>query len=97
MQTVQVFSIPGEVKTVVSNGGKHPPEVWAQLATKRICGISDDAAPHIREQAKAFAHQVRETIAHYLRQALAEQRADIATILEKEGHRVAAEIVRNRL
>lgn len=97
MQTVQVFSLPGEVKTVVSNSGKHPPEVWAQLATKRICGISDNAAPHIRDQAKAFSNDVRDAIAHYIRQALAEQRADIAAILEKEGHRVAAEITRNRL
>jgi len=28
----------------------HPPEWWAERLTERICGISENAAPHIRQQ-----------------------------------------------
>ena len=39
------------VKTEINKG--HDPEWWAEQLTNRICGISENAAPHVRQQAEA--------------------------------------------
>ena len=44
----------GSIGVATTNNSGHTPEFWAQRCTDRICGISENAAPHIRQQAEAY-------------------------------------------
>ena len=44
----------GQAMVATTNNRGHDPEFWAEQTTNRICGISEQAAPHIKEQALAF-------------------------------------------
>ena len=44
----------GLIRVATENNKGHSAEYWAERATARICGISENAAPHIRQQAEAY-------------------------------------------
>ena len=71
----------------------HPPEYWAQKATERICGISDTAAPHIKQQAVAFRLSIYNTILYYIKQSINSERCTMKNILAKQGHEDLANIL----
>ena len=71
----------------------HPPEYWAQKATERISGISENAAPHIKQQAEAFRLSIYNTILYYIKQSINSERCTMKNILAKQGHEDLANIL----
>ena len=71
----------------------HPPEYWAEKATERICGISENAAPHIKQQAEAFRLSIYNTILYYMKQSINSERCTMKNILAKQGHDDLAKIL----
>ena len=81
-----------EVQTEANRG--HPPEWWAERLTERIVGISDTAAPHIRQQAEAFKVAIYETILYHIKQAINSERCTMANLLRSQGHENLAKILK---
>jgi len=81
-----------EVQTEANRG--HPPEWWAERLTNRIVGISDTAAPHIRQQAEAFKVAIYETILYHIKQAINSERCTMANLLRSQGHENLAKILK---
>ena len=71
----------------------HPPEYWAEKATERICGISENAAPHIKQQAEAFRLSIYNTILYYIKQGINSERCTMKNVLIKQGHENLAKIL----
>ena len=78
------------VKTEINKG--HDPEWWAEQLTKRICGISENAAPHVRQQAEAYKLAIYKTILYYMKQAINSERCTIHNLLVSQGHEDLAKI-----
>ncbi len=72
----------------------HPPEFWAEKLTDRICGISDNAAPHIRQQAEAYKLAIYNAIIYYIKQAINSERCTMRNLLEQQGHEDLAKILK---
>lgn len=92
-----------EIDTVGSLGGVvvdtqhfqgHPPEYWAKRCTEKICAVSDQAAPHIREQAQAYQLAIFKTILYYIEQSLNSQKCTMANALISQGHEDLAKILK---
>ena len=78
------------VKTETNKG--HDPEWWAEQLPNRICGISENAAPHIRQQAEAYKLAIYNTILYYIKQAINSERCTIQNLLISQGHEDLAKI-----
>jgi len=78
------------VATEINKG--HDPEFWAEQCTERICGISENAAPHIRQQAEAYRLAIYNTILYYIKQAINSERCTIHNLLLAQGHEDLAKI-----
>ena len=74
-----------EVQTETNKG--HDPEWWAEQATNRICGISENAAPHIRQQAEAYKLAIYNTILYYIKSAINSDRCTISNTLISQGQK----------
>ena len=72
----------------------HPPEYWAEKATERICGISENAAPHIKQQAEAFRLSIYNTILYYIKQSINSERCTMRNLLVNQGHEDLAKILK---
>jgi len=83
------FSV-GQVNVVAEIDRGHSVEFWADTATDKICGISKDAAPHVRQQAEAFREEVRDQILWALRGAIRSDRQTVAGALRKDGYGIMA-------
>jgi len=81
-----------EVQTEANRG--HPPEWWAERLTNRIVGISDTAAPHIRQQAEAFKVAIYETILYHIKQAINSERSTMGSLVKTQGNENLAKIMR---
>ena len=79
------------VQTEINKG--HSPEYWAERATQKICGISEDAAPHIKQQAEAFRLSIYTTILYYIKQSINSERCTMKNLLIKQGHEDLAKIL----
>ena len=79
--------------TVMTETNKgHDPEWWAEQLTNRICGISENAAPRIRQQAEAYKLAIYNTILYYIKQAINSERCTIQNLLISQGHEDLAKI-----
>ena len=72
----------------------HTVEEVADMATKKIVSISDEAPAPIREQAHAFEKVCKKVIAYYMQQAVNNHICTICNLLEKQGHKDLANIIR---
>ena len=84
----------GAVKVFTTTDRGHSPEEIAEMAVSRICFISQDAPPHVREQALAFREKVKAVITEYMKRAIASDRTTLWNVLKKEGFHEEAEIIR---
>ena len=84
----------GSVKIKTSVGGGLTNEQIADLAVDKIAGISDQAPPHIRQQAKVFKEHLKIVLYHYLIMARKEERASIIQVLQSSGQKETAEYIR---
>ena len=81
--------------TVATETNKgHSPEYRAERATARICGISENAAPHIRQQAEAYRLAIYETILYHIKQAINSERCTVRNMLIKQGNEDLANILK---
>ena len=93
MFSVNVSEI-GSVKVMTSQKGGLTNEQIADLAVDKIAGISDQAPPHVRQQAKLFKEQLKGVLYHYILLARREERASIIQVLRSSGQKETAEYIR---
>jgi len=72
----------------------HSAEWWAERLTDRIVGISENAAPHIRQQAEAFKVAIYNTILYHIKQAINSERCTMSNLLKAQGHENLAKILK---
>lgn len=90
------IGMPSDFKvsvTTTQNRGLTPEEL-AKMCTDKIMHVSDNAAPEIREQAKAYKNVVEAVVLKYLKQAVSSDRTTMYNALANAGHGDVAEIVR---
>ena len=76
----------GQVMVSTTDNRGHNAEFWAEQTTNKILGISAEAEPHIRMQAKAFRNQVYTLILLGMKNAIASDRVTIRGLLAAQGH-----------
>ena len=79
------FSEVGSVNVKTSHQGGLTNEQIADLAVDKIASISDQAPPHIRQQAKIFKEHLKIILYHYLILARKEERASICDKVREAG------------
>ena len=94
-----MFSLDSETK--VGNLGVtttdyrgHTVEEVAEMATKRLVSISDEAPAPIRAQAHAFREACKQVVAYYMTEAIKNHMCTICNQLEQQGHKDLANIIR---
>jgi hypothetical protein len=86
MDDIQVVSSIGNIGVETQNYRGHPPEWWAEKCTDKICGISENAQGHIRQQAEAYRLAIYSTILYHIKQAINSERCTMKNVLTKQGH-----------
>ena len=84
----------GEIMVDTQQLRGHPPEYWARRCTEKICVISDEAAPHIRQQAREYQLAIYKTILYYIEQSISSERCTMSNLLAKQGHEDLAKILK---
>ena len=80
--------------TTTNNRGSTPEEV-AQRCVNKIVGISENAPPAIRDQAREYRDAMERTIGLYMRQAIQSDRTTIYNAIKDAGQLELAEYIRN--
>jgi hypothetical protein len=86
--------VVGNVMVSTTEYKGHDPEFWAEEVTRKICGISQHAEPHIRLQAEAFRDHIYTVILLSMKSAIASDRVTITNKLEQQGHSDMAKIIK---
>lgn len=84
----------GNVMVETTHNKGHDPEFWAEQITKKICEISADAAPHIRQQAEAFQNYIYTVVLHGIKNAITSDRTTMVNLLTSQGHNDMAKIIK---
>ena len=94
MFTVDVESNIGNVVVETTQNKGLSPEYWTERIIDRLISISDNADPMVKAQAEAFKDNMTQVVLLYMKQAIASDRATVAGLLEKQGHKDMADIIR---
>jgi hypothetical protein len=78
----------GNVMVATTQNRGHDPEFWAEQ------GISETAAPHIRQQAEAFRSHVYQVILQGMKNSIRSDRVTITNKLRQQGHEAMANIIK---
>jgi hypothetical protein len=89
----QAFAL-GQIMVSTTENTGHTAEFWAEQITKKICGISVNAAPHVRMQAEAFRNDVYKIVLHGVKNAISSDRVTIRGCLSDQGHDDMAKIIK---
>ena len=84
----------GNVMVSTTENKGHDVEFWAREPTKKICSISESAAPHIRQQAEAFRNHIYTLILLGMQSAISSDRVTLSNLLERQGHDDIAKIIK---
>jgi len=84
----------GTISVATTDFSGHTPEFWAERCTARICGISADAAPHIRQQAEAYRLAIYEQVLYHIKQAINSHVVTMNAELTTQGHQEMAKILK---
>ena len=84
----------GLVEIATTNFGGHPPEFWAKQLTEKIVGYSEDSAPHIKEQARAYKDLIYKVCLIYLNNAIKSYKASLIQELIKGDAGDLAKIIK---
>ena len=84
----------GLVEIATTNFGGHPPEFWAKQLTEKIVGYSEDSAPHIKDQAKAYQDLIYKVCLIYLNNAIKSYKASLIQELIKGDAEDLAKIIK---
>ena len=93
MFNVNVSQLGSVVVKTSEQGGLNNEQI-ADLAVEKIASVSENAPPHLKEQAKLFKEQLKGIIHHYILLARKEERATIMQALRSSGHKEMAEYIR---
>ena len=88
------FLSVGSVMVETTQNKGHDPEFWAEQITKKICEVSADAAPHIRQQAEAFQNYIYTIVLYGIKNAITSDRTTMVNLLRSQGHNDMADIVK---
>ena len=94
MFNVDVKSSIGDVGVKTTHNKGLIPEYWTERIVERLVSISENADPMVKAQAEAFKESITNLILLYLKQAINSDRATVAGLLEKQGHKDMADIIR---
>ena len=75
------------------NRGFTPEEVAKRCADK-IVEVGDNAAPEIRDQARAFKAHLEKVIAFYMKEAIKSDRTTVYNAIKDAGYEKLAEYIR---
>jgi len=94
MLSVDSTPIVGSVTVKTTENKGLSPEYWTERIVNKIVSISDNADPVVKAQAEAFKETIQAFVLLYMKQAIASDRATVAGLLEKQGHKDMADIIR---
>ena len=94
MFSVDVESTLGQVSVQTTQNKGLSPEYWTERILERLVSVSDNADPMVKAQADAFKDQIEKIILIYMKQAILSDRSTVAGMLEKQGHKEMADIIR---
>ena len=94
MFSVDVKTNVGDIAVKTTNNKGLSPEYWTERIIDRLISISDNADPMVKAQAEAFKDNMTQVVLLYMKQAIASDRATVAGLLEKQGHKDMADIIR---
>ena len=94
MFSVDVETTIGQVAVQTTQNKGLSPEYWTERILERLVSVSDNADPMVKAQAEAFKANIEQVILLYMKQAIASDRATVAGLLEKQGHKDMANIIR---
>ena len=83
-----------DVQVSTTNNRGHDPQFWVDRVMERLLSVSENADPMVKEQAKAFKDSIQALLLFYIKQAIQSDRATVAGLLEKQGHKDMADIIR---
>jgi|TARA_R100000353_G_scaffold170206_1_gene133768 hypothetical protein len=94
MFSVDVKTTIGDIAVKTTNNKGLSPEYWTERIIDRLISISDNADPMVKAQAEAFKDNMTQVVLLYMKQAIASDRATVAGLLQKQGHKDMADIIR---
>ncbi|OUV26654.1 MAG: hypothetical protein CBC57_02150 [Euryarchaeota archaeon TMED97] len=94
MFSVDTETTMGQVTVQTTNNKGLSPEYWTDRIMERLIAVSDNADPMVKAQADAFKQNIQAVVLLYMKQAISSDRATVAGLLEKQGHKDMAEIIR---
>jgi len=94
MFSVDIESTIGQVAVQTTQNKGLGPEYWTERILERLVSVSDNADPMVKAQADAFKDQIEKVILIYMKQAILSDRSTVAGMLEKQGHKEMADIIR---
>lgn len=94
MFSVDVKPTLGTVNVQTTDNKGLSPEYWTERILERLVSVSDNADPMVKAQADAFKDQIEKVILIYMKQAILSDRSTVAGMLEKQGHKEMADIIR---
>ena len=94
MFSVDTETTMGQVTVQTTNNKGLSPEYWTDRIMERLIAVSDNADPMVKAQAEAFKQHIQAVVLLYMKQAISSDRATVAGLLEKQGHKDMAEIIR---
>ena len=83
-----------DVQVHTTNNKGHDPQFWVDRVMERLLSVSENADPIVKEQAKAFKDSIQALLLFYINQAIKSDRSTVAGLLDKQGHKDMAEIIR---
>ena len=84
----------GSVSVETTENKGHDPEFWARRITNKICSVSADSAPHIRQQAEAFQNYIYAVVLQGVKNAIISDRTTMVNLLNQQGHQDMAKIIK---
>jgi len=94
MISVELGTEVMKVNVMTSDEGGLSSEQITELAMDKILRVADTAPPAIKTQADAFKQQIQDVVYHYIQLAKREERATIASKMQKAGNSEMADLVR---
>ncbi len=93
MFNINVSELGNVIVKTSEKGGLNNEQI-ADLAVDKIASVSEDAPPHLKQQAKLFKEQLKGIIHHYILLARKEERASIIQVLRSNGQKETADYIR---
>lgn len=84
----------GSVMVFTTDNEGHSPEFWAERITNKIVSVSENAEPHVRQQALAFRKYIYDVVLSGIGNAITSDRVTIRGKLIAQGHEDMANIIK---